>query len=57
MTYEINEFNPVEMLFIQTPTEITFTYKGIQVTKRVIDSGYWLYWVDKYGHCYIKQFY
>lgn len=57
MTYEINEFNPVEMLFIQTPTEITFTYKGIQVTKRIIDSGYWLYWVDKYGHCYIKQFY
>lgn len=57
MRVNITDASPVLMVFIEEPRDVHFMYNGIHYITKYITDGYWLYWKDSGGHCYIKQFY
>lgn len=57
MKVTISSRNPVQMIFLDRTMSVLFMYNNIQVVQKDVGPGYWLYFVDSSGHCYIKKFY
>lgn len=57
MKVTISSRNPVQMIFLDQTIPVLFMYNDIQVVRKEVEPGYWLYFMDSDGHCYIKKFY